>query len=173
MSKLERVVSIIGSLWLAHFYACLERWMDWRQVHEFFKAFPRIGVVQAYHYLFMPILFLFIGGLPVLDNIIQRRRHRWRRDIILMIGNMFLTGLVEDASYWYMWGEWIPETAWVAKVIGYIKPFGVVVPTWYIIFAVIIVLSYLYVFCDWTIFQVLKTRLEQCRHVLRSATRLD
>jgi len=144
--KREYFTSIIGSIILAHFYACLERWISWEKLPEWMKSLPSFRGVNAYHYLFMFSLFMFIGGYPFLDDLFLHLTPReLKKTGVLIIGNIMLTVLVEDAAYFYLYGEWIEPGYWTTKIIGYVD-LGIIIPNWYFILMVLIPLCYYYVF---------------------------
>ena len=145
--KREYFTSIIGSIILAHFYACLERWISWEKLPDWMKNLPSFRGINAYHYLFMFPLFLFIGGYPFLDDLLLHLTPReLKKTSILVLGNIMLTTLIEDAAYFYLYQEWIQENYWTVKIIGGLKIGGLVSPNWYFILIVGISLCYYYVF---------------------------
>lgn len=146
--RLEYLTSIIGSLVLAHYYALFERWFDWAEVQHWFirfARFPAIREVYPYHYLFMAGLFLFIGALPLLDNYILRINQHLKgsRAVAVTAGNCLLMAVVEDAAYFYLYKTWITPTDWTCQ-FGYITFINVIIPNWYFIFVVIIIILYVF-----------------------------
>ena len=147
MSKREYFTSIIGSIVLAHYYAILERWISWENLPEWMKSLPSFRGVNAYHYLFMFSLFMFIGGYPFLDDLFLHLTPReLKKTSVLIIGNIMLTVLVEDAAYFYLYQEWIKPGYWTLQICGGVKIGGIILPNWYFILIVGISLCYYYVF---------------------------
>lgn len=147
--KCEILTSLIGSIVLAHYYALLEHWIDWQKVAEFFDRLPVKGLISAYHYLFMFSLFMFIGGLPLLDDLIFRPSERnLRLSISTAVGNCLLTALVEDMAYYYLYDLTITPASWTSNVIGYVIIYGICVPIWYPVIAVAILFFYAIIFSE-------------------------
>jgi len=145
--RAEYLTSMLGSIFLAHYYALLERWMDFSKVHEWVKYLPIWRGVSAYQYIFMLTLFILIGALPLIDNILfHRNRENWRRDLAMIAGNALLIGLNEDAAYFYLYGEWLKPCRWVTHIVGYLRVGEYAIPNWYFIFALAIVVLYSYAF---------------------------
>lgn len=151
-SKREYVTSIVGSFFLAWYYAVLENCLDFAKVHEvmrrLFGDLPRLGVLAPYHYIFMFSLFLFVGGLPLLDDIFFKSKELrfLRKSGVLVFGNALFTALVEDIAYFVIARRWIKPYSWTCKIMGYIVLGDVILPTWYLVVAPIIAFCYWYAF---------------------------
>jgi len=148
-ARAEFITSIAGTIVFAHYYALIERMMDWRKVWILFFYFPDWRGLNGYHYVFMASLFLFVGGLPLLDDFfLKLKDERFIKEgLVLVFGNMLCAALVEDAAYWYLFGEWVYPTCWTCQILGYLDVFGYPIPTWYFIFAMMIAACYYYAFC--------------------------
>ena len=145
--KREYITSIIGSIILAHYYAILERWISWENLPQWMKNLPSFRGVNAYHYLFMFPLFLFIGGYPFLDDLLLHLTPReLKKTSTLILGNIMLTTLIEDAAYFYLYGEWIKPNYWTLQICGGVKILGIIIPNWYFPLAIGIAACYYYVF---------------------------
>lgn len=141
--RFEFITSTVGSLLLAHFYALIEHWLNWSEVHKYFSIFPSWRGITAYHYIFMFSLFLLIGGLPFMDDLITSEHRKYIPPAVLWtIGNALLTGLVEDAAYFYLFNTWIKPTNWTAKILGYVIVFEIVIPIWYFTSTILIITIY-------------------------------
>lgn len=148
--KYEYVTSIIGVIIFAHFYAVFEHWFSWESRDPLLSILfrlPKWHGVSAYQYIFMFILFAFIGGLPLWDDIFFRRELNLAT-ISLITANALLAGLIEDYAYFYLYGMQITPQNWTAQIIGYIRIDGTVIPLWYLLLTPIITILYYYAFTN-------------------------
>ncbi len=99
----------------------------WTKQIEGFHEKPVFWKYTRYHvYLLLP-LFIAIS---------------YTGSITAWAGNIFLMALVEDVAYFAWRGKMVSEGEWTVQLFGSFKLGGVVVPVWWPLDAVIVILSY-------------------------------
>ena len=101
---------------------------EWTKNIEGFIEKPVFGVFTPYHvFLLLP---LFVSVSFVLP-------------ITAWAGNCFLVGLVEDVAYFVWRGKWVMKGEWTTKILGSFGVGDVVVPSWWPLSIVLVILIYL------------------------------
>lgn len=96
------------------------------QIDDFYDK-PVISKYSRYHVFFLLPLFVVIS---------------YAASITAWAGNVFLVAFIEDAAYFAWRGKMVLQGEWTAQLFGSIRLGGIVVPVWWPLDVLIVLIVY-------------------------------